>query len=279
MAVTLGALPYYGGKSPASSNRLGPWIARLLGPPADDEIYCETHGGMFGVLLSREKAPLEIACDIDPRVMTWWRVLQDRPRKLSHIIETTPHSTAEFRSAVAVVVAPDRHDDLDIAKAVTVLLAQGMVNSLEKPLFSKWKNPGTGGWRCFHGDRLVAVYERIKDVVLLDATPAAHTLQWTASLRRSVVYCDPPYTGMADTSPYVTTDDPVGELAAILREHQGRVAVSGYGDTWDSLGWVRTERTARAHSATLHGDAPGRREVVWSNFEPWDGDDQPSLFD
>lgn len=275
--IQVGSLPYYGGKSPSSTNKTGPWIAKMLGNPARGEFYIEPFAGMLGVLLSRAPADTELASDLDERIVTWWRVLQTQPEELNHIIETTPHSAAEFQRAIGVVAVPKKHSDIEVATAVSVLLTQGVVNSLHKPLFSRWKGPGGGSFRCFVGDRLLAVYERIKDVVL-EVRPASETLAWSAKFSNATVYCDPPYSS-ADTSPYAFAADK-DELVDLMRAQNGRVAISGYGDEWDLLGWQRHEKKVNAHSGALHSRAPKRVEVLWTNFEPVHHQEyQPALLD
>ena len=273
--VKVGALPYYGGKSPSSSNRTGPWIAHLLGEPKRGEMYLEPFAGMLGVLLSRAPADAELMFDLDDRIVTWWKFLQERPAELNHIIETTPHSATVFKQAIAVVATPCDHSDIEVAKSVSVLLTQGVVNSLHKPLFSRWKGTRGSSFRCFIGDRLLAVYERIKDVVF-DVRPASETLVWSAPMSHAVVYCDPPYTA-ADTSPYAFDADH-GALTGLLQSQAGKAAISGYGAEWDHLGWLRHERSVRAHAGSLHSKAPERVEVLWTNFEPTP-DPQPQLPD
>ena len=56
-------------------------------------------------------------------------------------------------------------------------------------------------------------------------------------------------------------------LTEALLAQRGRVAVSGYGDEWDHLGWQRHERTGH-----MRDHRPGsytvRTEVVWTSYDP-----------
>ena len=62
-----------------------------------------------------------------------------------------------------------------------------------------------------------------------------------------MIYADPPYPTAAAAHLYARTVD-FDRLAETLLAQQGKVAVSGYGDEWDSLGWERHEH----HTITTH---------------------------
>ena len=79
----------------------------------------------------------------------------------------------------------------------------------------------------------------------------------------AVIYADPPYPTV-NTSPYAIDTLDIGRCAELLAAQRGAVAVSGYGDEWDVLGWRRVERPgfSRAHTGGLATD---RMEVLWLN--------------
>lgn len=62
--------------------------------------------------------------------------------------------------------------------------------------------------------------------------------------------------------------------ALALRGAKARVAVSGYGDEWDRLGWFRHERRSVVRVAVHGASAPRRTEVLWTNYQ----DPQGTLF-
>ena len=54
-------------------------------------------------------------------------------------------------------------------------------------------------------------------------------------------------------------------LFAVLAGARARVAISGYGDEWDGLGWRKETREAQPH----RNKAGGRRvEALWMNYAP-----------
>ena len=112
-----------------------------------------------------------------------------------------------------------------------------------------------------------ALTKRLRGVQM-ECTSALNILEWTASNRDTMVYCDPPYP-TADTVPY-TESVSLDALRDVLAAQSGYCAISGYGNEWDSLGWERTER--RVTSALARGratrEALARTEVLWTNFAP-----------
>ena len=77
---------YYGGKT-----HLAPKIAALL-PPHDH--YVEPFAGSLAVLLAKEPSRAETVNDLDGDLVTFWRVLRDRPHDLAWAAAMTPHSRA-----------------------------------------------------------------------------------------------------------------------------------------------------------------------------------------
>ena len=55
-------------------------------------------------------------------------------------------------------------------------------------------------------------------------------------------------------------------LFEALRGATARVAISGYGDEWDGLGWVKT--TKHGLSSQGKGGEQQRAEALWQNFDP-----------
>ena len=263
------ALPYYGGKSSRSLRGLGAWIVNLLPPVAKKQIYVEPFAGMLGVLLQRQPAPFEFVSDIDDRLVTWWRVLRSQPADLCDLIERTPRARSEFSAALSIARASSEHSDLEVAWAVTVLLWQGMTNGINPKQTSdaQWSRPHKHRARP-SSERLMAVCARIKDVCI-DNRPAEDVLRWTADKPNVVAYLDPPYQ-TAVTSPYEFSEVGSG-LTDLLLAQQGRIAISGYGDEWDHLGWNRHEmrlKTGAAALASKRDEDAWRTEVLWGNYAP-----------
>ena len=84
-------IPYFGGKQ-----ALAPWIVSLF--PKHGH-YVEPYCGSLAVLLAKSPARMETVNDTDSKLMTFWRVLRDRPIDLARVCALTPHSRAELLAA------------------------------------------------------------------------------------------------------------------------------------------------------------------------------------
>lgn len=83
--------PYYGGKT-----RLAPWIVSLM---AHHRVYVEPFAGTASVLLAKPRSKLEVINDLDGDVVTFFRVLRDRPDELERACRLTPYARDEFLEA------------------------------------------------------------------------------------------------------------------------------------------------------------------------------------
>ena len=287
------AFGYYGGKL-SHLSRLLPLL-----PPC--QTYVEPFGGSAAVLLNRPQSPVEVYNDLDGGVVTFFRVLRERPDDLVRALELTPYSRAEFAEACHDTSA----DELERARRVFVRIAQSRAN---KPLTTggRWSYSvgktaaGASDWQyCVQHnkrgmagavsawltnvDGLPEVVARLRTVQIecLDALDCIHRYDHPGAL----IYCDPPYLldTRGDGACYVHEMSEAEHiaLAAELRGCAGRVALSGYEHAlYDQLyaGWYKT--TWGARPTTNHDSVTGERtEVLWTNYDPADATGQPSLFD
>ena len=88
----------------------------------------------------------------------------------------------------------------------------------------------------------------------------------------TLFYCDPPYPHgtRGDTNSYghEMTDDEHRELAAVLRDCEGKIAVSGYDcnlyeELFENHGWHRVDDEEK----TMHTTKDTRQESLWLNYE------------
>ena len=259
----LKALRYYGGKANYGKAK---WIVPLL-PWEFETTYVEIFGGMFGVGLARPPVKCEMLNDLDGRVVNWWKVVREQPDEFGWAVQTTPCSRREFEWAVGAVDDPAL-SDLERARAFHVIAHQGL--ALTARTAGSWRRrrrpsleggAGLGRWRS---GRVAALAERMWNVQL-ECRDGVQLLRDFAEIEEAVIYCDPPYRD-ADKSQY-RCDVDRDALGAALLVQQGRVAISGYGDEWDSLGWRRAEREAAWH-VIGSGGLDARVEVLWMNYDP-----------
>lgn len=260
---------YYGGKT-----TLAPQIAAML--PAHEH-YVEPFAGSLAVLLAKTPSRAETVNDLDGDLMTFWRVLRDRPAELERVCALTPHSRAEL------VVASDLdvEGDLERARRVFVRLTQSRANSMKQT-----------GWR--YGRTINKVMATHTVDLVRHVAPAACRLRNVSLENRDAldvirdygtepsvcIYADPPYVGSTRATNYgheMTADDQHEAFAQVCHDAKASVVISGYdSDLYAGLfnGWHRHEIKA---PTTLSGDTD-RVEVLWSN-RPFAVHQQGSLLD
>lgn len=261
---------YAGLSYPGSKNQLGgigtcQWIAERL-PPERRVCYIEPYAGMLGVMLYRPRSYIEIANDLNGRLVNWWRVVRNQPAELRRLVECTPWSETELAHCQSTL---DEGCALERARKYHAVLKMSMFQT-ETGSGMQYSNVKDHAHMRRRVEReLELLAERIREVVWMNK-PAVDVLRIAADWSNAVIYCDPPYAS-ADTSLYgVVRHDRDATLDA-LRQQRGRVAISGYGDEWDALGWERQERIAIAPSTRRLAagiPSPRRVEVLWTNYTP-----------
>lgn len=267
MSRPANALPYYGGKSGWGRHAsVSSWVAAALpGRPG----YCEPFCGMLGVLLQRARAAREVANDADRLIVNWWRVVREKPGRLEHWVEHTPTgSRAEFlraRSVIRTLEAPGDASDPSVvlAWAVFVMLLNSATHSIHNSATCGVKYETKGAHRGRPAIRRLA--RRIREVQF-ETQDAGALLERLSERSDYSIYCDPPYRD-AETRAYCSDIADRGSFAELLRAQRSAVAVSGYGDEWDCLGWERKE-FPRSVVLTPTEKRVERLEVVWTNFAP-----------
>ena len=256
------ALSYYGGKSVAATRGVNAWIRSLL--PSDLEVtYCETHAGMLGILLSRPKARIEIANDLNSRIVNWFDVVRTQRSRFEDMLRFTPCAAETFALARSTI---DEGTPLERAWKFHVVVNMSMFHTDgDSGGFGLSFNGANHNAHSMKGalERLESIRKRV-EFVQFSNLPALQLLERMADIPAAVLYVDPPYE-TANTGPYAVNVADFAATCDALRQQRGRVAVSGYRDEWDVLGWERHERRA---FASLKGVVENRTEVLWCNYTP-----------
>jgi len=256
---------YFGGKT-----RLAPWIVAHL--PAHRH-YVEPFAGSLAVLLAKPRAKLETVNDLDGDLMTFWRVLRDRPEELVRACALTPHARAEFEGCWASVELGIA-DDLERARAVWVLLSQGRGARAWRSGWRHFADPGgtsvgMPGYLHAYLGRMVDAAERLAGVSL-EARHALDVIERYGRHDGVLIYADPPYLDSerraATYRVEMGSEDEHRALAVALHAARAAVILSGYDSPlYDDLydDWHRVETaTWTGNAAKGTGD---RVEVLWSN--------------
>jgi DNA adenine methylase len=254
---------YFGGKT-----TLAAAIAALL--PEHDH-YVEPFAGSLAVLLAKPRSRMETVNDLDADIMTFWRVLRDRPEDLARVCALTPHSRLEH--TVAQRQDLPELDELERARTVWVLLTQTRSSTLRKTGWRHFQDPrgsSSGMPRYLEGyvERMPAAAGRLIDVTL-EAKPALDLIRDYGQHPEVLIYADPPYLGSTRARNYrheMTSPTEHEELAEALHAARAAVVLSGYhSPLYDQLydGWCRIEIAAWTGNANK--GTGERTEVLWSN--------------
>jgi DNA adenine methylase len=258
---------YFGGKLTVA--------AQIVAHLPAHEHYVEPFAGSLAVLLAKPPSHMETVNDLDSQLMTFWRILRDRPADLERVCALTPHSRAEY---LACYEPAD--DDLERARRVWVNLTQGRGGMMRRPGWRFYRDPrgsnsSMPGYLSSYVARLGPAAERLARVSL-ECKPALDLIREYGQHPGCLIFADPPYLGSLRTLNHgrcrgpdyaheLRTDEEHRELADALRAARAAVVLSGYGSPlYDELyaGWHRAE------IATVNGNAAadrGRTEVLWSN--------------
>lgn len=255
-------MAYYGGKT-----RLAATIAAML--PAHEH-YIEPFAGALSVLLAKGQSRMETVNDIDGDLMTFWRVLRDRPAELARVCALTPHSRAEHESTY--VVALEELDDLERARRTWVRISQGRSGTLRKTGWRYYIDPAGStrsmpGYLSAYVERMAAAARRLQKVSL-ECRPGVEIIELYGAFDSACLYVDPPYLGSTRAKNYriemASEASHIEMLDALLGARSG-VVLSGYAsDLYDSAlaRWDRLELTSGTGQG---GSYAVRTEVLWSN--------------
>ena len=260
----LTAAKYYGGKARVQLNR---WLQNRL-PYEHRQVYVEPFAGMLGVLLNRKPAFVEIVNDLNNHIFTFWRVIRDCPDALKHKIQHTFHCRQTYDYAMNLLHGgdSDKEDLVEQAWAVYIVLEHSLMHELgdQWGWVKRFARRGDSG--DVFAQKLDALRQRMMHVQI-EHIDAIKLLERTARVPNALIYCDPPYP-TADTSPYQTNQLDIDQLSTALKAQRGKVAISGYRDEWDHLGWEKhTLEVPFTVVDTANGiTSQQKTECLWVNY-------------
>jgi DNA adenine methylase len=260
------AFGYYGGKFSHLD-----FILPLL--PESYVHYCEPFGGSAAILINRRPAPVETYNDLDSEVTNFFSQLRTDGEVLIRLIALTPFSREEL------VLANAREagiSDLERARRFFVRARQTRTGLAQTSSEGRWAHcvltsrAGMAGavsrWLgSIKG--LAEIVQRLHRVQIENA-PAIEVIRRYDS-RGTLFYCDPPYPhasrGDAKAYGHEMSDAEHQELARVLHEVEGAVALSGYRcDLMDELyaDWSRIDAPAQL----CNSSKATRIESLWLNY-------------
>lgn len=261
---------WYGGKFSHLS-----WLLPLL---PDCHHYCEPFAGSGAVLLNRFPAAIETYNDIDGDVVNFFRVLRDRQEELVKAIALTPFSREEYY--LAIYGETDTISELERARRFYVKARQTRTGLAQTASLGRWANCKNTSRSGMSGvvSRWLGGVEALDEIaqrllrVQIENRPALDCIRLYDS-PNTLFYCDPPYLhatrGDAKAYGFEMDQDQHRELAQVLNQCQGQVALSGYAHPlmdqfYASNRWYKTLGSQK----TAHSTKGVRQEVLWTNYNP-----------
>jgi DNA adenine methylase len=254
--------PWYGSKY----NQL-PWLLDLL---PQTERYVEPFGGAGTVLINREPSDVETFNDLNEDVVNFFDVLRSQKEELLRRLRYTPYSRQMFQRACTEV------SEDDVQRALFFLIRVAQSHSAREG--SSWAS-SVGTSRRGRSQRVSAWESREEQIaeaadrlrrVQIENRDALDVIE-RHDHKDALFYCDPPYPPQSresgDAYIYEMGERDHRDLAELLRNCEGMVAVSGYQcDLLDDLydGW-------RVYSEGEKGLAgkgtTTREEVLYTNYD------------
>jgi DNA adenine methylase len=261
------AIRWYGGKFSHLD-----WLLPLL---PSCQHFCEPFGGSAAVLLNREPSPVETYNDIDGDLVTFFRVLRDKPDELIEKLAFTPFSREEFRKAYEMRGRTDI-PEVERARLFFVRAEQVRIGLAQTSTAGRWAWCKLTSRRGMSGavsrwlnkiDALWAVSERLRRVQIENRDAIEVILQYDSP--ETLFYLDPPYPhesrGDAHAYAYEMTERDHERLAEVLHSIRGKAAISGYRSPLTERlygDWTRID----APPAIIHSVKEPRIESVWINY-------------
>lgn len=213
---------WVGGKS-----RLRKQIISLL---PKHTCYVELFSGAAWVLFGKPPSDVEVLNDIDQELITFFRVVKEKPEELIASFEWELVSRAEFQRLATL--DPMQLTDIQRAHRFYYLIMAGWGGELKYPRFQTSISGGGHGNRLIGAletlkERIAPVHQRLKTVII-------ENLNWQNCLDRydrptTVIYIDPPYPDNGANYAYNMRDWKENrELAARLHKTECKWILSSY---------------------------------------------------
>ena len=261
------AFKYYGGKYYQLS-----WLLSLL-PKCQH--FCEPFCGAAYVTLNREPSKVETINDLKGDVVNFFKVLRDNGEELIEKLRLTPYAREEFVNAINY----DGDEEIERARCFYVCQRQGF-GGVQNPTEGKWgfgKQPDS-----YLPNVLINCIEKLEPIIArlrhiqIDNRPAIDVIKRNDTTD-TLFYCDPPYVagsrvegGRTTYGNYEMTDDDHRELANVLHNVKGKVAISGHRcELYDELyrNWMRYDKDCNLFAGNNSTNESKRRiDSLWCNY-------------
>jgi len=262
-------ITYYGGKQMIAK--------RIVSLIPKHKIYCEPFFGGGAVFFKKPPSKLEVINDINDRLMTFYRVIQDDHESLFNAIKNTPHSESFHKLAREIYNKRTDYDKVGMAWAVWMMTNSSFTGSPHGSW--RWCNGSAGS----HVGRVLskkrnelseALYNRLR-YVQISSREALRVIE-NRDTEDAFFYLDPPYPGANQKHYYGYKFKEYRELLETLSNLRGKFILSNY---WSQTLRYYTERNGWFtdsidghivvnHIKSRENIAKGKTEWLVMNFKP-----------
>lgn len=246
--------------------------SRIIAHFPPHHTYVEPFGGAASVLLNKPPSPVEVYNDLDERITRLFRVLRDHGEELHRRLTLTPYSEVEFERADEPATDEIEQARRDFVRWRLSLGGRGDSFSFTLHRVRRDMADVVSGYLSMIDEELPRIVQRLRSVEIV-RRPALDVIRtWDNS--QTLVYCDPPYLhstrheGSRSIYGCEMSEAEHLELAAVLKQCQGRVLLSGYpSELYAELyrGWRTVEFDMPNHAAGGRSKAR-KRETIWLNW-------------
>jgi len=192
--------------------------------------YVEPFAGAAWVLFGKPPSDVEVINDLDQELVTFFRVVKEKPEELIASFEWELVARAEFERLANL--EPSQLTDIQRAHRFYYLIMAGWGGELNYPRFQTSITDGGHGNRLIGAlktlrERLQPIHERLRTVII-------ENLSWQNCIDRydrpgTVMYIDPPYPGNGCNYAHNMRDwESHHELAVRLKNTECKWILSSY---------------------------------------------------
>ncbi|WNY26162.1 DNA adenine methylase [Methanolapillus millepedarum] len=246
--------------------------------PSEHLHFIDVFGGSGAVLLNKQPSQIETYNDINENLVSYFRMMRDRPDELSRRIQLTPYSRREFENCIRILKNPSS-PEIEKARAFFTVANQSFHQNVSCLGTGSWKvciNDVAGGTSSavskYHSKikMLPAVSDRLKNVQIECADFRKIIKRYDSET--SFFYVDPPYPhesrAKRDLYEFEMNREQHIELLDMLNSMEGGALVSTYqNDLYDSelKNWIKII----GQEKRLPSSSKGRKEseILFRNYD------------
>ena len=223
-------LIYYGGKKNMSN-----WIISKFPLGYEKMHYIEPFFGGGSVYFKKEKSKFETINDIDPNLITFYKILKSNSKDFYQKINETLITEKLFYKCIKQLNSPEKLSDLDIAFNYFIKCNFSFLSDQKKfTIRFKTKNSNCFSILKNHNNKIknIKIFSDRLSMTQVLNQPALKILHSIKNESNTLIYCDPPYPD-ADQGPYKGfTRQDFRNLIYALSTIKGKFLLSCYKKPW-----------------------------------------------